>query len=82
MHPFTSRFDLVQLVGQQDTNQPAEGQEQGADFNHSQTTESYDVAAFMAAYAAGAESADFNNDGVVNGDDLTAFNAAFVAGPP
>jgi hypothetical protein len=82
LHPFTSRFDLVQLVGQQDANSPAEGQEQGADFNHTQTTESYDVAAFMSAYAAGAEAADFNNDGVVNADDLTAFSAAFAAGPP
>ncbi len=81
-HPFTAKFDLVQLVGAPAVNGASEGMAQGADFNHSQTTESYDAAAFMAAYAAGAESADFNNDGVVNGDDLTAFNAAFVAGPP
>jgi len=80
--PFTIRFDLVQLVGLPDALGGDEGLAQGADFNHSQTTESYDVAAFMDAYAAGAEAADFNNDGIVNADDLTAFNAAFVSGPP
>lgn len=80
--PFKIRFDLVQLVGLPDYLGADEGLAQGADFNHSQTVESYDVAAFMSAYAAGAEAADFNNDGVVNADDLTAFSAAFAAGPP
>jgi len=80
--PFTARFDLVQLVDQDFTEAPAESMAQGADHDHSQMVESYDVASFMTAYAAGAEAADFNNDGVVNADDLTAFNAAFVAGPP
>ncbi len=77
--PFEAVFDLVQIVGAPDI---AGGggctcQDQGADYDYSQTVGSSDFSAFMTDFTAGHPRADFNNDGQVNTLDAAVFTQLY-----